>query len=112
MLLRSVFGKRLFGNPPSAAGLFAFVCVRSQQVGGPPSMGPSSVGDLPPSRIVELLGNIYRYISKPTGSAGEDFAPTGIDFSSTFDIVHVPDCISSREHEYSFMSVPACPDME
>ena len=48
-------------------------------------MGPSSVGDLPPSRIVELLGNIYRYISKPTGSAGEDFAPTGIDLSSIVD---------------------------
>ena len=70
---------------PLCGGLVCFVCVRSQQVGGSPSMGPSSVGDLPPLSIVELLGNIYRYISKPTGSAGEDFAPTGIDLSSIVD---------------------------
>ena len=71
---------------PLCGGLVCF-CVRAFAAGwGAPSMGPSSVGDLPPSRIVELLGNIYRYISKPTGSAGEDFAPTGIDLSSIVDM--------------------------
>ena len=49
-------------------------------------MGPSSVGALPPLSIVELLGNIYRYISRPTGYAGEDSEPTGIDLSSILDM--------------------------
>ena len=81
MLLRSVFGKRLFGNPPlRRACLFLCACVRSR-LGGAPSMDPSPVGALPPPREVELLGNIYRYISQPTGFAGEDFAPAGVDLS-------------------------------
>ena len=49
-------------------------------------MDPSPVGALPPPREVELLGNIYRYISQPTGFAGEDFAPAGVDLSPFRDI--------------------------
>ena len=66
-------------------------------------MGPSSVGDLPPSRIVELLGNIYRYISKPTGYAGEDSEPTGIDLSSIVD-THTGAAHRASQHEQSFRS--------
>ena len=76
-----VFGEEGLWNPQHR-GVVVFSCACRRAPLGTMEGGSSPVGALPPAAQVELLGALFNYLSKPTGVAGQGFAPSGFYFSS------------------------------
>ena len=57
----------------------------------------TAVGGVPAAQDILLFGELYEYISNPSGFGGAGFVPTTLSISSTFhnrvNLIH-PHCIS------------------